>query len=70
MSHPDFTRARWIKSRHSEPNGDSVELATADGIIANRDSKLGSASPILTFTPAEFTAWLDAAKAGEFDHLA
>jgi len=69
MSHPDFTSARWIKSSRSEPSGSCVELAAADGMIGVRDSKLGATSPVLTFTPAEFTAWLDAAKTGEFDHL-
>ena len=69
MSQPDFTRARWIKSSRSEPSNDCVELATVDGVIGVRDSKLGAASPILTFTPAEIDAWIQGAKAGEFDHL-
>lgn len=69
MSLPDFTSARWIKSSYSEPFGNCVELAVNNGMIGVRDSKLGAASPILAFTPAEFTAWLDAAKAGEFDEL-
>jgi hypothetical protein len=33
-----------------------------------RDSKDRS-GPVLRFTEAEFAAWLDGAKKGEFDHL-
>jgi hypothetical protein len=31
-----------------------------------RDSKLGEASPVLAFTPAEWTAFVQGARAGEF----
>jgi len=71
MSQSDFdpTRARWIKSSRSEPSNSCVQMAVVDGVIGVRDSKLGAASPILTFTQDEFAAWIDGAKAGEFDHL-
>jgi Domain of unknown function (DUF397) len=70
MATPDFSHAQWIKSSRSEPSNACVQLAVVDGVIGMRDSKLGDASPILTFTPAELDAFLDGAKAGEFDHLA
>ncbi len=37
-------------------------------MIEVRDTK-DRKGPVLRFTPAEFAAWLDGAKNGEFDHL-
>jgi len=65
MSKPDFTSARWIKSSRSEPSNACVQLAVVDDVIGVRDSKLDTTNPVLTFTRAEFTAWLEGAKAGE-----
>jgi hypothetical protein len=65
----DFTTAPWRKSTFS---GDSscVELAPlAGGDVALRDSKNPDAGA-LVFTPAEIDAWIQGAKAGEFDDLA
>jgi Domain of unknown function (DUF397) len=60
---------RWRKSSASAGNGSCVELAeTPDGSIAVRDSKDPS-GPVLTFTRAEFRAWLHGVRAGEFDDL-
>ena len=42
------------------------------GGIEVRDSKEcrdGESGPVLRFTTAEFAAWLDGARSGEFDHL-
>lgn len=70
MPAPDFSSAQWIKSTFSEaPQRECVELAAVDGWIGMRDSKLGEASPILTFTPTELKAFLAGAKNNEFDHL-
>lgn len=70
MSAPDFTRAHWIKSSFSEaPQRECIELATADSWIGMRDSKLGNASPILTFSRAELKAFLVGVKNNEFAHL-
>lgn len=59
----------WIKSRLSDTQGSCVEMAEGDGVTHVRDSKDPS-GPMLTFTKAEFAAWLDGAKKGEFDGLA
>jgi hypothetical protein len=64
MSAPDFRRTHWIKSSFSEPRANCVELATVDGWTGVRDSTLGDASPILIFTAAELTAFLNATRNG------
>lgn len=58
----------WAKSSFS--NGSSACVETRrdpDGDVFVRDTKLGAASPVLRFTPAEFTAWVQGCAAGEFD---
>ncbi len=58
----------WIKAASSYGAGNCVELApAADGVLL-RDSK-DPQGPWLRYTGAEFTAFLAAAKQGEFDHL-
>jgi hypothetical protein len=59
----------WIKATASGSNGgDCVEQRVHDGVVEVRDSKDRS-GPVLRFTAAEFAAWLDGARRGEFDHL-
>jgi hypothetical protein len=58
----------WRKAQLSTTNGSCVEVAAAGGKIALRDSKDPS-GPILVYTPAEWDAFLDGAKKGEFDDL-
>jgi len=61
--------ARWIKSGHSNAEGNCVEMATlADGAIAMRNSR-DPDGPALVYTPAEVAAFLAGAKDGQFDHL-
>jgi hypothetical protein len=60
---------QWIKASRSGGDGNCVELRTRDGDVEVRDSKAGESGPILRFTPAEFAAFLDGARKGEFDHL-
>ncbi|TWF83329.1 uncharacterized protein DUF397 [Streptomyces capillispiralis] len=61
--------ARWIKSRHSNAEGNCVEVAPlTGGGIAVRNSR-DPDGPALIYTPAELAAFLAGAKDGEFDHL-
>jgi hypothetical protein len=61
--------ARWIKSRHSNAEGNCVEIATlVDGGVALRNSR-DPHGPALVYTAAELAAFLAGAKDGEFDHL-
>ncbi|MEV6299679.1 DUF397 domain-containing protein [Actinoplanes sp. NPDC051861] len=61
--------AVWRKASRSNGSGGSncVEVAFLDGKgIAVRDSK-DRTGPALMFTQAEWTAFVDSAKDGEFD---
>jgi hypothetical protein len=58
----------WLKAQASTYNGQCVEIASAPGKIAVRDSK-DPDGPILVYTPAEFKAFLEGARNGEFDNL-
>jgi Domain of unknown function (DUF397) len=60
---------RWLKSGHSNPNGECVEMAALpNGEIAMRNSRFPT-GPVLLYTRGEITAFLAGAKDGEFDHL-
>lgn len=60
---------QWIKSRHSNAEGNCVEVASlAEGSVAVRNSR-DPHGPALIYTPAEVAAFLAGAKEGEFDHL-
>jgi hypothetical protein len=59
----------WRKSSFSYSNGECVEVAVlGDGTVGLRDSK-DPVGPVLTFTRGELRAFLEGAKAGEFDDL-
>lgn len=58
----------WRKAQSSAGNGACVEAAPANGMVAIRDSKNPN-GPVLTYTAAEWNAFLDGAKKGEFDDL-
>lgn len=59
----------WRKSRHSNPNGNCVELAELpDGGIAMRNSR-HPGGPVLVYAAADMEAFVRAAKAGQFDDL-
>ena len=60
--------AVWRKASRSNGNGGNncVEVAFLDTGVAVRDSKNRS-GPALMFTPAEWTAFVDSTKDGEFD---
>ena len=57
----------WYKSSFSGENGTCVEVRIMPGgEVAVRDSK-DQAGPALTFTTAEWAAFLAGAQQGEFD---
>ena len=58
----------WIKASASASGGECVEMRRHSDVIEVRDSK-DRGGPVLRFTPAEFAAWLDGVRKGEFDHL-
>jgi hypothetical protein len=60
--------AVWKKASRSNGNGGNncVEVAVLDTGVAVRDSK-DRTGPTLMFTSAEWTAFVDSAKDGEFD---
>lgn len=62
------TRRGWWKSSRSDANGNGcVEVAeTTDG-YAVRDSKARGTGPELSFTRAEWAAFVEGVKLGEFD---
>ena len=58
----------WRKAEVSVALGACLEVALVDGMIAVRDSKHPE-GPVLLYTRAEWLAFLDGAKKGEFDDL-
>jgi hypothetical protein len=61
--------ASWRKSRRSSAQGNCVETAKLpDGGAAVRNSRYPE-GPALIFTRAEWRAFLEGAKDGDFDHL-
>lgn len=58
----------WIKSSKGDEETTSVEQRRNGDVIEVRDSK-DPDGPVLRFTQAEWDAWLDGARRGEFDHL-
>ncbi len=74
MSHKDMDRlaqdlenAQWRKSSRSSTNGEAcVEIAITEEAVGVRDSK-NTTGPVLVFTRAEWDAFMEAARGGEFD---
>ncbi|MEV0971621.1 DUF397 domain-containing protein [Microtetraspora glauca] len=59
----------WRKSRHSNPNGNCVELAPLpDGSVAMRNSRHPE-GPALIYSASDLLLFARAVKAGEFDDL-
>ena len=59
----------WVKASRSVTGRGCVEHRRVGDTVEVRDTKDRGQGPTLRFTPAEFAAWLDGAKKGEFDHL-
>ena len=58
----------WHKSSRSGGSGACVEVAHAGTVVAVRDSK-DPDGPILLYSRAEFKAFLDGARKGNFDGI-
>lgn len=57
---------RWRKSSYSDNQGTCVEVAQSGDWMLLRDSK-DPDSPVLSFNPGEWRAFLAGANAGEFN---
>jgi Domain of unknown function (DUF397) len=68
LSEEERAGLSWIKAQASTYNGACVEVASAAGKIAMRDSK-DPDGPVLVYTQAEFGAFIDGARNGRFDGL-
>ena len=68
LSAHQLNGAVWRKGSRSNGSGGNncVEVAFLDTAVAVRDSKNRS-GPALTFTQAEWIAFVDSTKDGEFD---
>lgn len=58
----------WVKATASNSDGTCIEQRRVGDVVEVRDTK-DRGGPVLRFTRAEFAAWLDGARGGEFDHL-
>ena len=68
MTDAERASLTWLKAQLSGANGQCVEIASTRDKVAIRDSK-DPDGPILTYTFAEFRAFLHGAQNGEFDDL-
>jgi hypothetical protein len=57
---------RWRTSSRSGGNGACVEARQVDGHVEVRDSK-DQSGPVLTFSPADWLAFVGGVREGEFD---
>jgi hypothetical protein len=63
----DLTNATWFTSSYSNSNSNCVEVAfLGGGRVAVRDTKDHGTGPVLVFTPAEWTAFVQGTRDGEF----
>jgi hypothetical protein len=63
-----MTTTPWIKATLSGDGGDCVEMRRHDATVDVRDSKHPH-DEMLTVTPGQFSAWVQAARRGEFPTL-
>lgn len=62
---PDLTNAPWHKSTYSGAEGNCIEVAPVQGIVATRDSKVDG-GPALIFSATQWTGFLQGVTGGEF----
>ncbi|MFJ7275831.1 DUF397 domain-containing protein [Kitasatospora sp. NPDC098663] len=62
-----MTNSAWQKSSYSAASDNCVEVRSIDGLIEVRESD--DADVIVRTTRLNLAAFLQGAKAGEFDHL-
>ena len=60
-------RNKWITASKSNGNGNCVEVKLTDDTVEVRDSKQDGQGPIHVYTYAEWDAFIDGVKNGEFD---
>lgn len=61
----DWAGVSFVKSSYSGTDqGACVEVGAVPGAVGVRDSKLGSASPVLTFVSPQWASFLARVKAG------
>jgi hypothetical protein len=63
-----FRVLTWQKAARSQAAGYCVEVARCEDRVAVRDSKSPELGALL-YTKAEFAAFVDGCRRGEFDHL-
>ena len=68
LSEAELRQLTWLKAQSSSANGQCVEVAATVDKVAIRDSK-DPYGPILVYTSAEFSAFLEGARNGQFDRL-
>lgn len=61
-----FSGEEFSTSSFTKPKHDCVEVASREGVVAVRDSKLDNESPQLRFTESEWKAFIAGVKNGEF----
>jgi hypothetical protein len=60
---------QWVKASASGSNGNCVEMRQHNAAVEVRDTKAKGTGPSLRLSAAEFSAWINGAKSGAFDHL-
>ncbi|MFG1927940.1 DUF397 domain-containing protein [Cryptosporangium sp. NPDC048952] len=66
MANIDLTYAPWHKSKASTGNGNCVEVALMESVVAVRDTK-DRGGPALVLPASGWTSFIAGAKSGEFN---